>query len=67
MEYDFLDHDGAQFRRRKGQLGVGVNDVLIRGQWEPYKGDAFAVGMWGDPIPDPLEAAPQLGDGHPQE
>lgn len=52
-EFDYLDRDGAIFRRRKGQPGMSVNDVLIDGNWQPYRGDAFAAGMWGDVIPKP--------------
>lgn len=56
-EFDYLDRDGAIFRRRKGQPGRSVQDVLVNGKWTPYKGDAFAVGMWGDVIPNPLTEA----------
>jgi hypothetical protein len=55
--YDFLEHDDAHFRRRKGKLGMSVDDVLVGDKWQPYLGDRYSRGLFGSPCEDPTAAA----------
>lgn len=53
--YTYLEHDNAYFRRRENGQTRSVDDVLIGGQWKPYKGrDPLAPGVYGAPVDDPL-------------
>ena len=53
-EWEYLDHEGAQFRRRAGNASWAVDDVLHGREWKPYQGDRLHVGTFGDIIDDPL-------------
>lgn len=61
--YDFVDHDGATFRRRRGKVSWAVDDVLHGDKWEPYTGDALEAGQFGDSIDAPENAGGESGDG----
>ena len=45
--WDFIDHEGATFRRRRGEVSWAVDDVFANGRWSPYAGDALKVGTYG--------------------
>ena len=68
-KFSFFDHEGAQFRRADNGLSRGVDDVLLNGKWQPYKGsDRLQPALYGDEISDPLPAptGPAPGDA-PQD
>jgi hypothetical protein len=46
-DYDYLERDGAYFRRRSGKATGSVDDVLHGDKWVPYEGDALEAGAWG--------------------
>lgn len=53
-EYDYIEYDGAHFRRCKSKPGLSVEDVLHDGRWVPYQGDRYERGAYGSPCHNPL-------------
>lgn len=51
----YFEHEGAYYRRTAPERYQSIDDVLVDGAWQPYKGaDRIKPAMFGDPVPDPL-------------
>ena len=38
-KYVFYKHDGAYFRRKSDDPGIGIREILHKAGWVPYKGE----------------------------
>jgi hypothetical protein len=61
--WDFFDHDGAVFRRPRGNIGP-VTHVHVNGSWQDYKGDGLMPSLFGDRCDDP-EKGDSMSKAHP--
>jgi hypothetical protein len=65
-EYDYFEHDGAYFRRKKALGLMGVHEVRGANGWKPYAGDSMAPPTFGSRITEE-EAMAGMTESKPTE
>ncbi len=49
-KYRYFEKDGAVFRKPADRSDPYIDDVCIRGEWQPYTGDPAAPCYFGNEI-----------------